>query len=115
VLAKLQQHPWPGTIREMLGVVRRALLVRTGPQLEERDITFDDALEPAPVEPAGPALALPEGMRLEEMMRQVERQFVESALRRCHYHRERTAKELGLGRTAIFKRLKEWGIDQGEE
>ena len=60
-------------------------------------------------------LELPVGVTLEQMMQRVERQLIESTLRRCHHHKERAAKELGLARSSLFKRLKQWGLSQEEE
>jgi len=66
-------------------------------------------------ETEGPPLELPEGVTLEQMMQRLERQLIESTLRRCGNHKDRAAKELGLARSSLFKRLKEWGLGQGEE
>jgi DNA-binding NtrC family response regulator len=52
---------------------------------------------------------------LEEMMQRLERQLIEGTLRRCRYNKERPARGLGLARSALFKRLKKWGLSQGEE
>jgi transposase-like protein len=59
----------------------------------------------------GPALQLPEGATLKEMMQRLERQLVESTLLRCRFNKERTARELGLARSSLFKRLKDWGLN----
>jgi DNA-binding NtrC family response regulator len=114
-LARLQQHSWPGNIRELRNVVRRALLVRQGPKLEAGDLTFEQAYYRAPEDTAPPPLELPAGVTLEQMMERLERQLIESTLRRCQYNKDRTAKELGLARSSLFKRLKQWGMSQGEE
>ncbi|WP_224367520.1 sigma 54-interacting transcriptional regulator [Hyalangium versicolor] len=114
-LGKLQQHSWPGNIRELRNVVCRALLVRQGPRLDESAITFEQEFHRASEDAGPPQLELPEGVTLEQMMQPVERQLIESTLRRCHFHKDRAAKELGLARSSLFKRLKEWGLGQGEE
>ena len=115
-LARLQQHDWPGNIRELRNVVRRALLLRQGPQLEAEDISFSESsVHRAPAATGSPPLELPEGVTLEQMMQRLERQLVESTLRRCHYHKDRAAKELGLGRSTLFKWLREWGVDPEED
>jgi DNA-binding protein Fis len=36
-------------------------------------------------------------------------------LRRCGNHKDRAAKQLGLARSSLFKKLKDWGMGQGEE
>jgi two-component system response regulator HydG len=114
-LDKLQQHAWPGNVRELRNVVHRALLVRKGPRLDANDIIFEEQFHCAPEDTEGPPLELPEGVTLEQMMQRLERQLIESTLRRCGNHKDRAAKELGLARSSLFKRLKEWGLGQGEE
>jgi hypothetical protein len=44
-------------------------------------------------------------MTLEQMMQQVERQLIESTLRRCDYHKDKAAKLLGIARSTLFERL----------
>ena len=111
-LAKLEQHDWPGNIRKLRNVVNRALLLRRGPQLEEADITFAESTSRRVPEDMGtPPLELPAGVTLEQMMERVERQLIENTLRRCHYHKDRAAKELGLAHSTLFKKLKQWDPD----
>jgi DNA-binding NtrC family response regulator len=98
-------------------VLRRALLLRKGPDIDAADLFFD-VEEPASREQEGPAgrlLQLPAGMTLEQLMHQLERQVVESALRRNGNNKERTARQLGLARSSLFKRLKEWGLAAVDE
>jgi two-component system response regulator HydG len=49
------------------------------------------------------------------MLRQREREIVESALRRFDNNRERVARELGVARSTLFKRLKDWGLTRHGE
>jgi DNA-binding NtrC family response regulator len=100
-------------VRELRNVVCRALLVRKGPQLDASDLTFEEPL-PRPPQPGAP-LELPEGVTLEQMMQRLERQLIESTLRRCGNHKDRAAKQLGLARSSLFKKLKDWGLGQGDE
>ncbi len=112
---KLQKHFWPGNIRELRNVVHRALLLRKGPQIDASDITFDQEYSREPTGAANLSLELPEGMNLEQMMEHVQKQIVLHTLRRYNHNRERVAKELGLARSTLFKRLKEWGISKPGE
>jgi DNA-binding NtrC family response regulator len=92
--------------------VHRALLLRKGAQLDAGDLTFDS--ERTTVAGA----VVPEftpGVGLEEMMARVERQIVESALKRFQNNRERVARELGVARSTLFKKLKDWGLTRQEE
>ena len=111
-IERLQQHAWPGNIRELRNVVHRGLLLRKGANLEPGDITFDQEVN----RETGVAVPeLPPGMTLEQMLLKLERQIVEAALRRYNNNRERVARELGVARSTLFKRLKEWGLTRQEE
>jgi DNA-binding NtrC family response regulator len=114
-LEKLQKHPWPGNIRELRNVVHRALLLRKGPQIDIGDISFDQELSRITTGAAGLVLTMPENLTLEQMLQLAERQIIELTLRRYSHNRERVAKELGLARSTLFKRLKEWGIGKSDE
>ncbi len=114
-LARLQGHSWPGNVRELRNVVHRALLLRRGTSIDEADLSFDP--DPSPRQRNGTGFAgqyLP-GRKLEELLELAERQIVESALHQFNNNRERVAKELGVARSTLFKRLKDWGMTRQDE
>lgn len=109
-LLRLSQHPWPGNMRELRNVIHRALLLRTGQTIDVGELQFDP-------EPARTRLLdqfIP-GMTLDQMLRQREREIVESALLHFDNNRERVARELGVARSTLFKRLKDWGLTKHDE
>jgi DNA-binding NtrC family response regulator len=111
-LERLQHHAWPGNIRELRNVVHRALLLRKGPVIDAPDLSFDQELN------RDTGISVPEvppGMTLEQMLEKLERQIVEAALKRCNNNRERVARELGVARSTLFKRLKDWGLTKQDE
>jgi DNA-binding NtrC family response regulator len=110
---KLQQHTWPGNVRELRNVVRCALLLHEGPKLDTPQISFDEAAVREPEGLAG--LELPVGVTLEQMLQRVERHLIENTLRRFKHNRDRAARALGLGRSTLYRRLKEWGLDSEED
>ena len=80
--------------------------------IDAGDLSFDQEVN----QETGIAVPeLPPGMTLEQMLEKLERQIVESALKRFNNNRERVAKELGVARSTLFKRLKDWGLTGGEE
>jgi DNA-binding NtrC family response regulator/pSer/pThr/pTyr-binding forkhead associated (FHA) protein len=111
-IERLCAHRWPGNVRELRNVVHRALLLRKGPMLEPSDLTFDQDLSG---DNGGVVAEAVPGQTLEQIMERLERQVVESALRRCNNNRERVARELGVARSTLFKRLKEWGLTKADE
>jgi len=109
---RLTQHNWPGNIRELKNVVHRALLLRRGQMIDVGDLSFD----PDPTHTSGmPVGEFIPGLTLEQMLQRLEREIVESALRRFNNNRERVARELGVARSTLFKRLKDWGLTKHEE
>jgi DNA-binding NtrC family response regulator len=111
-LERLQQHAWPGNVRELRNVVHRALLLRKGPVIDAADLSFDQEVNR---ETGIPVPELPPGMTLEQMLEKLERQIVEAALKRCNGNRERVGRELGVARSTLFKRLKDWGLTKQDE
>ncbi|MBF5044896.1 FHA domain-containing protein [Aggregicoccus sp. 17bor-14] len=109
---RLQAHAWPGNVRELRNVVHRALLLRKGTLIEATDLTFDQEMNP---ETGISVPEMPPGMTLEQMLEKLERQIVEQTLRRCGNNRERVARELGVARSTLFKRLKDWGLTRQDE
>jgi DNA-binding NtrC family response regulator len=114
-LARLEGHPWPGNVRELRNVVHRALLLRRGTAIDEADLTFDPDPSPRLRDGNGVVSQYVPGRKLEDLLELAERQIVESALRQFNNNRERVAKELGVARSTLFKRLKDWGMTRQDE
>ena len=109
---RLEAHDWPGNVRELRNVVHRALLLRKGHELMPEDLVFDQPL-PSRAGPRLPEFA--PGTTLEQMLQAAERVFIEAALVRFDHNRERVARELGVARSTLFKRLKDWGLTSGDD
>ena len=104
----VEDHAWPGNVRELRNVIFRALLLRKGQNIDASDLTFDPPAD-RPLTGSGGELECTPGMTLEAQLARCERLIVESALKR-YSSREKTAAALGIGRSTLFKRLKEWGL-----
>ena len=93
----LLDHSWPGNVRELKHVVERAVLLAPGPV-----VTLDD-LELRARASAGPGL---EEMTLED----AERWLITRALQRHDGNVTRAAESLGMSRSALYRRLQQFGI-----
>ncbi len=107
-LAALRQYPWPGNIRELENVVRRAVLYCREGVLTPADL-------PSALRPAGGARTVSNGDRqrsltLDERVSQVERRIIEESLQRNNFHRTVTARELGISRVTLYNKMKKLGI-----
>jgi DNA-binding NtrC family response regulator len=93
----LLEHAWPGNVRELRHVVERAVLLTPGASVTIEDVEL--RAKPA----AGPAL---EEMTLED----AERWLITRALQRHEGNVSRAADALGVSRSALYRRLQQFGI-----
>jgi len=100
VFGALAERSWPGNVRELANVIERAMIHSSG-----NTLVLDDA--PLPQR----ALPIRDSGTLEEM----ERQYVEDALRRCRWRingRGNAAEVLGLHPNTLRNRMKKFGIQR---
>ncbi|OJH34532.1 sigma-54-dependent Fis family transcriptional regulator [Cystobacter ferrugineus] len=98
VADQLQRHAWPGNVRELRNAMERAVALSRGPRIELEDLPED-------VRTALPAPALTGAVRtLEEL----EREYILAVLARNGGSRTRTSRELGIGATTLYRKLKRY-------
>ena len=100
----LLEHRWPGNIRELEHVVERAVLMARGHTICARDLGLRGGLAEAPLARKGgeqDAWATFDGLSLEE----AEKMLIARALERCEGNASLAAAELGLSRSAFYRRL----------
>jgi DNA-binding NtrC family response regulator len=92
--AALLRYAWPGNVREMKNAIQRALLLGQGDRI-------------APEELGLPTNAAPQRNAGDE---EIDRETIESALRRAGGVLSQAAADLGLSRQALYRRLDKLGI-----
>ena len=93
----LLRHPWPGNVRELRHSVERAVL-----------LTENHAVD---VEHLGLRQATEGSLRLEAVpLEEAERILIRKALSRNRGNVSRAADDLGLSRSALYRRLKRHGL-----
>ncbi len=105
----LQAYAWPGNIRELDNVMQRALIVRTGPSLEEDDLLFETS---APA-PRASEVAADLADSLGDDLRDHERRLILEALDEGQGSRKFAADKLGISpRTLRYKlaRMRDLGL-----
>ena len=93
----LMRHPWPGNVRELRHSVERAVLLADGKVVDLEHLGLRQA---------------PEGsLRLENMqLDDAERILIRKAIARNRGNVSRAAEDLGLSRSALYRRLKRHGL-----
>lgn len=109
-LAALVNYPWPGNIRELRHCIERMVVLSRGHRLEIGDvpdkILHGESAVPA-IRPVYPVVATPAAPTLEAR----ERELIMDALKRCAGNRTLAAKELGISRRTLHRRLKEYEME----
>ncbi|WP_460880808.1 sigma-54-dependent transcriptional regulator [Pontibacter rugosus] len=105
-MQKLKQHSWPGNVRELQHAVERAIILAESSTLQPQDFSFS-AMELVAAPTYATAASVPEKpVPLLEM----ERETIVRTLEKNKGNISRTAKELGLTRTALYRRLNKHDI-----
>jgi DNA-binding NtrC family response regulator len=103
---RLLSYPWPGNVRELENAIERASILSTGQTIGPDDLPPHIASDTG----LGPAPALPTQRNLAE----VAKAHIVQTLERCGWNHSRAADALGIGRTTLWRKLKEYGLDRTE-
>ena len=100
-LDRLLRYAWPGNIRELRNVLERAMIMGRGSQL-----IMPEHL-PSEVRAASGADV---DHHVAKSLAEVERLHIERTLRAHSSNRTRAARELGISRATLIKKIKEYGL-----
>ena len=103
-----KQYEWPGNVRELSNVLERALSAIEGDTICLQDLPF----------------YLQRGRRtagggsqpsLKDVQARTEKEAIRYALKESYYNKARAARELGIHRTLLYKKMKKYGISLASE
>jgi transcriptional regulator of acetoin/glycerol metabolism len=97
---KLLDYHYPGNIRELQYIIERAVIMSEGPVLSAKDLIF------SPIETA----IEPDDDNGELKLSAVEKSTILRVIEKHNGNISRAAKELGLTRTALYRRLSKYNI-----
>lgn len=95
-LEAMRNYAWPGNVRELDHAVERGVLMAQGKVIRAPDLGLN----------AGQATPRLEDMSLEE----VEGFLIKKTLARCDGNARKAAEQLGLSRSAFYRRLERYGL-----
>lgn len=93
----LSAYSWPGNIRELQHAIERAVIMADDNILQSTDFLLNEKAS-API--------TPDSVNMDE----VEKRTIEKAIAKNKGNISKAAKELGLGRTTIYRKLDKYGI-----
>lgn len=97
-VAFLQRFPWKGNIRELENVIERAALVIQGAVIEEKDLQQE----------LSDRCCLTSRQAGDNSLAKLEKQRIEAILLEEKYNYTQAAKRLGVSRTTLWRKLREW-------
>ena len=104
---RLQEHAWPGNIRELRNVVERAVLLAKGDEIGDRDLRLGNAASDG----------IPDEVRIpigrtsaSNLLAQAQKELVERAWELSEGNQSRAAEILGVPRTTLQHHLRKWGL-----
>jgi two-component system, NtrC family, response regulator HydG len=101
-------YGWPGNVRELQNVVQRAAIECVGDVIRTTDLParVRGGAAPRPSSSVASAVSDPDVLTLEE----IERRAIEAALRRTEGNLSRAGRDLGIGRTTLYRKLRKYGL-----
>jgi two-component system nitrogen regulation response regulator GlnG len=115
-IERLKSYDWPGNIRELKSAIRRVLILNDVNIIDE-DIINEDLLKhfiSSRVEYKSESKETKERTTSQKHksldIQDAERSLIAEALENCEYNLTQTAKELGFGRSTLYRKIKKYNI-----
>jgi two-component system response regulator HydG len=102
VMARLASYDWPGNVRELENCIQRAVALGSAPQIRVLDLPSNVLSFVGQSRRDPGALAT---------LQELEQRAILQALQATQGDRQRAAQLLGIGKTTIYRKLKEYGLD----
>jgi DNA-binding NtrC family response regulator len=97
----LMDYSWPGNVRELRYCIERAIILADGHELDEKDFTSLVEIERLANEPSSAV-----GQTLDDM----EKVSIEQVLKKNQGNISHAARELGLTRASLYRRIEKFGL-----
>ncbi len=113
-LEALQNHSFPGNVRELENILERAFALCEGGMIRRQDLGPLSRSTTAPNTASGAYRPKP-GENLDDFLARIEREVLEETLIECRWNKTAAAKRLGIGFRSLRYRLSKLNLDHSEE
>ncbi len=101
--AWFMNHDWTGNVREMISILEQAVLKKW----EGEEIPLDCL-------PERPIMHCTQGGPLKKEIRETERDLLLQALKKTHGNKKKAASILGMPRSTLYKKIREYDLESGK-
>jgi two-component system nitrogen regulation response regulator NtrX len=108
-LESLVRHDWPGNVRELRNLVERMMILTRGERIEAADVPIDPAASRAPRD------GLFDHRTFQSFKDEAERQFLARKLAENNGNVSKTARELDMQRSNLYKKIEKYNLDRDPE
>jgi transcriptional regulator with PAS, ATPase and Fis domain len=115
VMARFYQHTWPGNIRELENEIERLTVLSGDEETITAEVGASSGTLAAPgIPPGGDLSRFREKGGLGSAVAALEREMIQAGLIATHWNKTRLAAQLGVSRTTLIKKIKDYGIEDRE-
>jgi two-component system nitrogen regulation response regulator NtrX len=111
----LVDRPWPGNVRELKNTVERLVILAPGDTIRAADVA---ALTGPPLRAGGavdePESLLARDLSFSDYQEAAERAFLERKLETNDWNVSETARQLGMQRSHLYKKIEKYSLVRGE-
>ncbi len=103
-MAMLQRYDYPGNVRELENIIERAVVIVRTPLITREELPFQAENPETSIQPPANTGPLREGIE------NLERQYIEDALKKTEGHQSRAAEALGISERMLRYKLKKYRL-----
>jgi DNA-binding NtrC family response regulator len=106
----LTEHPWPGNVRELENAIEYAMAIGTGEELGIDDLPPELTRGEIPAKASDLRDLLQAFMNDTVPLAEIEKRYILSVLQQFGGNQVRAAAALGIDRSKLYRRLKQYGV-----
>jgi Nif-specific regulatory protein len=106
---RMESHTWPGNVRELRNLMERLAYLSSGDRIEAEELAF--ILSPSALNSA----AIDAGLTLNDATHQFQQNYIKQSIERARGNVSQAAKNLGVHRSNLYRKMRQLGMETGED